>query len=30
MKEWDALESNKVEAGVELTRNIPNTTLGFS
>jgi hypothetical protein len=30
MKEWDAPESNKTEAGVELTRNIPSTTLGFS
>jgi hypothetical protein len=28
MKEWDAPESNKTEAGVELTRNIPSTTLG--
>jgi hypothetical protein len=28
MKEWDALESNKSEAGVELTRNILSTTLG--
>jgi hypothetical protein len=24
MKEWDAPESNKTEAGVELTRNIPS------
>jgi hypothetical protein len=30
MKEWDAPESNKTEVGVELTRNIPSTTLGFS
>jgi hypothetical protein len=30
MKEWDAPESNKTEAGVELTINIPSTTLGFS
>jgi hypothetical protein len=29
MKEWDAPESNKTEAGVELTRNIPSTTLEF-
>jgi hypothetical protein len=28
MKEWDAPESNKTEAGVKLTRNIPSTTLG--
>jgi hypothetical protein len=28
MKEWDAPESNKTEAGVELTRNILSTTLG--
>jgi hypothetical protein len=30
MKEWDAPKSNKTEAGVELARNIPSTTLGFS
>jgi hypothetical protein len=30
MKEWDAPESNRTEAGRELTRNIPRTTLGFS
>jgi hypothetical protein len=29
MKEWDALESNRIEAGTELTRNIPRTALGF-
>jgi hypothetical protein len=27
MKEWDAPESNKTVARVELTRNIPSTTL---
>ena len=26
IKECDALESNKTDAGAELTRNIPNTT----
>jgi hypothetical protein len=26
----DAPESNRTEAGTELTRNIPSTTLGFS
>jgi hypothetical protein len=30
MKEWDAPESNKTEARVELTGNILSTTLGFS
>jgi hypothetical protein len=30
MEEWDAPESNRTEAGTELTRNIPSTTLGFS
>jgi hypothetical protein len=29
MKESDAPESNRTEAGSELTRNIPSTTLGF-
>jgi hypothetical protein len=30
MKEWVAPGLNKTEVGVELTRNIPSTTLGFS